>query len=122
MAANAGQLHKLIIRLLRKTQTKELTWERNSTQNGYRTRIGDFAVTVEKSATAFNPNSDEPQMTVTRLDGGIVAMTSTSNPFGGILSSAAGVQPGTSKLLRDLWDLIANRDDDIEELLNLLGG
>lgn len=122
MAANAMQLHKLITRLLRKTESKELTWEQNSTQNGYRTRIGDFAVTVEKAVVSFGTTPIEPQMTVTRLDGGLVASTGPRNPFGNALSNAAGIQPGTNKLLKELWDLIANRDDDIDELLTLLGG
>lgn len=118
MAASALQLHKLIKRLLEKSAARGLNWEPSTTGSSFRTRIGDFVVQIEQPALRSFGQGAEPTLTVTRIDGGHVATTGGINSM---LSQPVVLQPGTVKMLLELWEMVANRDNDIDQLLKELG-
>lgn len=120
MAASPMQLHKLIKRLVEKTTQRAISWEPSATGNSFRTRIGDYVVQIEMGMVRALGSQPEPGLTVTKLDGGHVANTGTGlNAL--FQGSTTAIQPGTQKMLDDLWNMIVNRDDDIDRLLHQLG-
>lgn len=120
MASSPEQLHKLIKRLLEKTAARQVSWEPSATGNSFRARVGDFVVQIELSIFAPLGSVQEPTLTVTKLDGGRVAQT-TSPGNVMVPSGMTVIQPATQNMLSQLWNTIANRDDEISRLIEQLG-
>lgn len=120
MAASAMQLHKLIKRLLDKSLSRNLSWEPAATGASFRTRIGDYVVQIQMDTPRALGTEPEPSLTVTKLDGGHVAATGSG--INALLGHSITIlQPGTQRLLNELWITVADRDDDIEQLIKQLG-
>lgn len=120
MPSNEIQVARLIERLIEKTKAGTLAWQPSSQPNTYQSRFGDFVIRI--SGTSMGMLSSSEQLTVARLDGSVVERIGT-----GYATSATAIMelseipPEVQKQLSRLYRMVADKNDDLEELIRMLG-
>lgn len=132
MAIAETQLTELLNKLIDRTKSGTLGWSRSSASGKFQARSGDFVIYLEGdpnesimanaiSATAANMGMQRTSMTIKKLDGKTVhEINQNINALSTMLGKSSASATLGSKI-NELYSLIANRDDDIEDLLKSLG-
>src|SRR4051812_49034609 len=110
---------QLIGRLLEKTRSAQIKWERAAERGKFQSRFGDFVLLL--SGTQYGglmPN--EATLNIQRLDGRPVGNLSTNPGAISIVSGTTTTSEITRSQLRELYGLVANSSDDLDELLRLI--
>ena len=128
MADNTLQVAQIIDKLYVKTVNGSQKWSPSLIGGRYQARFGDYTVEIRGSLSALsaatsNASSYEATIKITKLDGNVVAETG-GGAIARSLSSLTGMSPALSQAaqskLNQLYGLLADRSDDLDELLNLI--
>lgn len=123
MPNSSMQVAQVIDRLLSRTKNGNQSWKNSAVGNKYQTRIGDFTVEVTGQTSSIFPPS--ARIKITKLNGIVVAEAGSSSS--GVVATISGRAGNPSYLdshsqakLNELYEILSNRSDDLDELLSLL--
>jgi hypothetical protein len=120
VASNELQISQLVQRLVEKTLAGQMRWEPSPQRNTYQVRFGDFLIRLTGPSQGLIP--DDVTLTVMRLDGRVVeSVGSGLTTLGATLSGYTTVSGETRKQLARLYNMIAQGNDEIDELLRMIG-
>ena len=120
MSSNSQQITKLIDRLFAKTSDGSMQW-RPVGPNSFEVRLGNFSISLRSSGRR-NSLLGGTELLVTKLDGKKVASVSSSTPSSVRFSFEEEQIPDSYReKIDDLFDIINNRDADLDEIIKLLG-
>jgi hypothetical protein len=121
VATSTQQISHLIARLLQKTQAKTVRWSQTASPGKYQIRFGDFSITISPLTMAHG-GQREVMLQVQKLSGEPVTSVSTQqNALGAVILGHEAVDPLSASNLRQLYSMVADRNDDLDDLIKLIG-
>jgi hypothetical protein len=117
VAISTEQLNLLVQRLYERTRVGAVKWDSTLGKNRYQTRFGDFVILLQADSIPIESNM-VITLDVKRLSGTFVTSITTSAFT--MVSRRTAISPDTQEALRNLFDLIDNKSDEIDELIGLI--
>jgi hypothetical protein len=121
VASSELQISRLVERLVEKTLAAQMRWEPSPQRDTYQARLGDFLIRLTGPTSGLL--MDSAQLTVMRLDGRVIE--SVGHPFSGAAAAISGqttmISEATRKELVRLYHMVADRNDEIDELISMMG-
>jgi len=115
MAISPNQLVRLLDRLIERTSTGAVGWERSLAGTNYQARFDDFIITIENNGMGLLGGM---KFAVKKLSGSEIVSTGS-----GVLISTGQQISASSQILdkvNHLYNLIDSSSDEFEELIKMI--
>lgn len=117
MAISTEQMNLLVQRLYERTRVGAVKWDSTLGKNRYQARFGDFIVLLQADNSPLESNM-VITLDIKRITGTFVASITTSMVT--MISRRTNISAETQEALRNLFELIDNKSDEIAELIELI--
>jgi hypothetical protein len=115
VANNYTQLAQIVKKLKDGTLVGSVIWEQGILPHHYQTRFGDFLITISGNMfSSISTLESMPSLEVKRLDGRTIAKVGRN------ISATDQIPPDLETELRQLYSMLSDRSQDLEELLKII--